>query len=248
MPAAAPTVTVTPQQASITSAQSLLVTVSVSTLTGDPTPTGSVVLTAGSFVSGAGVLSGGAVSFQVPAGALAVGPTEALSAVYTPDTAGSTYYLTATGTANVAVVKVTINLPSKLQGYKAQLAMLVAGVVTLIAGLKDLDGGFKSEQLDATDHGTNGWKARIPGLLDFDCTAKLDYICGDASQQALRNAVLSQQNIVVTLLPVDAAGSGAESWSGPATITDWKWDGKNTDLQGVQITLAGAGPFSVVTQ
>ncbi|MGA7887611.1 MAG: phage tail tube protein [Acidobacteriaceae bacterium] len=246
MAAVAPTVTVTPGQAQITNTQSLLVTVAVTGAAG--TPTGSVVLTAGSFTSGAGKLANGSVQFMVPPGALAVGPTEALTATYTPDTASSTNYTDATGTADVAVAALSVNLPSKLQGYKAQLSTLVNGVVTLIAGLKDLEGGFKSEQLDASDHGTSGWKARIPGLLDFDGSATLDYIEGDASQQSLRTSLLSQQLLTITLLPTDAAGSGAASYAGPVQITDWKWSGKNTELQSVQITFAGAGPFSVVAQ
>jgi predicted secreted protein len=246
MAAVAPTVTVTPGQAQITNTQSLLVTVGLSGASG--TPTGTVVLTAGTFTSGAGTLVNGAVQFMVPPGALAIGPTEALNANYTPDAASTANYTVATGTVNVAVVKVTVNLPSKLLGYKAQLAVLIAGVVTLVAGLKDVQGGFKVDQVDATDHGTNGWKARMSGLNDFEGTATLDFIAGDASQAFLRNAVLSQTPLTLTLLPIDAAGSGAESYTGPAIISDWKWSGKNADLQSVQITLAGAGPFSVVAQ
>lgn len=249
MPAVAPNVTVTPGQSQITKTQSLLVTVGVAgSGSNPPVATGTVVLTAGSFISGAGTLANGSVQFLVPPGALPVGPTEALSATYTPDTNSSANYTTATGTANVAVVAITVNLPAKLQGYKAQLAVLIAGVVTLIAGLKDLEGGFKSDQLDATDHGTNGWKARMPGLLDFEGSATLDYILGDASQKYLLNAVLNQSTLTITLLPTDASGSGADSYVGPAIITDFKWNGKNTDLQGVSLTLVGGGPFSVVAQ
>ena len=246
MAAVSPTVTVTPSQAQITNTQSLLVAVGVAGTAG--TPTGTVVLTAGTFASGAGTLVDGAVQFLVPPGALTVGPTEALTANYTPDAASTANYLVGTGTANVAVVKVTINLPSKLQGYKAQLAVLIAGVLTLVAGLKDVQGGFKVDQVDATDHGTNGWKARLPGLTDFEGSATLDFIAGDASQEFLRTAVLSQTPLSLTLLPVDAAGSGAESYYGTAIISDWKWSGKNADLQSVQITLTGAGPFSVAAQ
>ena len=117
-----------------------------------------------------------------------------------------------------------------------------------VAGLKDLEGAFTSEQLDATDHGNNGWKSRMNGLLDFDGSAKLDYIAGDTSQQYLRTAMLSQTAINITLLPEIAASSGEDSYQGSVIITDWKWDGKNTDVQGVQITMKGAGPFTVVPQ
>jgi predicted secreted protein len=140
--------------------------------------------------------------------------------------------------------------PHKLQGYKAQLQYTPAGggAAVTVAGLKDLEGGFTSEQLDATDHGNNGWKARMNGLLDFEGSAKLDYIAGDTSQQAIRSAMLSQTALTITLFPEIAAASGEDSYQGLVIITDWKWDGKNTDLQGVTVTMKGAGPFAVVAQ
>lgn len=140
--------------------------------------------------------------------------------------------------------------PHKLQGYKAQLQYTPSGggAAVTVAGLKDLEGGFTSEQLDATDHGNNGWKARMNGLLDFEGSAKLDHIAGDTSQQYLRTAMLTQAAVAILLLPEIAVGSGEDSYSGSVIITDFKWDGKNTDLQGVSITMKGAGPFTVVAQ
>ena len=246
MAAVAPTVTVTPSQSTVTNMQAFNVAIAVSGSAG--VPTGSVVLTAGSLALAAAVLVNGMANVVVPAGTQTVGSCS-MTAVYTPDSGSTAAYTTATSSAaTVTVVKVPVSLPQKLQGYKAQLAVLVAGVQTIIAGLKDLEGGFKAEQLDATDHGNNGWKSRLPGLLDFEGSAKLDYIAGDSSQKILANAVLNSTVLNIVLLPVDSASSGVDSWAGSIIITDWKWDGKNTDLQGVQVTLAGAGPFSVVTQ
>lgn len=140
--------------------------------------------------------------------------------------------------------------PHKLQGYKAQLQYTPAGggAAVTIAGLKELEGGFKADELDATDHGNNGWKSRLIGLLDFEGSAKLDYITGDTSQQALRSAILNSTPLAVTLFPEIAVGSGEDSYVGSVIITDFKWDGKNNDLQGIQITMKGAGPFTVNAQ
>jgi hypothetical protein len=93
--AAVPTVTVTPAAAAITTAQALSVTVTVG---GTPTPTGSVTLTSGSYSSGAVTLSGGSATINVPAGSLAAG-MDTLTATYTPDSASSAVYTSATGTS-----------------------------------------------------------------------------------------------------------------------------------------------------
>lgn len=140
--------------------------------------------------------------------------------------------------------------PHKLQGYKAQLQYTPSGggASVTVAGLKELEGGFTAEELDATDHGNNGWKARLIGLLDFSGSAKLDYITGDTSQNYLRTALLTSTVVDIVLLPESSTGSGEDSYVGSVIITDFKWDGKNNDLQGVSITMKGAGPFTVIAQ
>ena len=60
-----PTVTVTPGLSSITTVQSLSVTVAVNGGTGNPTPTGSVILTGGSYTSSAATLSSGSATIAV---------------------------------------------------------------------------------------------------------------------------------------------------------------------------------------
>lgn len=98
-----PTITVTPASPAVTSAQSLSVSVAVSGGTGDPAPTGSVILSSGAYASAATTLSGGSATINVPAGALALG-SNTLTAAYTPDS-GSAIYNTATGSS--AAVDVT---------------------------------------------------------------------------------------------------------------------------------------------
>jgi hypothetical protein len=101
---ATPTVTVTPGQASITTAQALSVTVSASGGTGNPRPTGSVKLSSGSYTSVTTTLTAGSATINIPAGSLAVG-SDTLTATYTPDSGSSSTYNGATGTAPVTVVQ-----------------------------------------------------------------------------------------------------------------------------------------------
>ena len=95
-----PTVVVTPGANTITSAQTLSVTVAVSGPTGSPVPTGSVTLTSGTYASGAATLSGGTAQLSIPAGVLPTG-SDTLIAVYAPDQASSAIYNDGAGTGAV---------------------------------------------------------------------------------------------------------------------------------------------------
>ena len=104
-----PTLTVSPSPASITTAQGLTVTIGVSGGSGNPTPTGSVVLTSGSYNSAATTLTSGSAAINIPAGSLATG-TDTLTVSYTPDSAGSTTYNSATGSNTVSVTAATVQV------------------------------------------------------------------------------------------------------------------------------------------
>jgi len=95
-----PTVAVTLGSSSITTAQPLSVTVAVS---GTPTPTGSVILSSGSYSSAATTLTSGNASITIPAGSLATG-SNTLTANYTPDSNSSSTYSSATGTSSPVTV------------------------------------------------------------------------------------------------------------------------------------------------
>jgi hypothetical protein len=100
--AVAPTVGVAPASGTITTAQSLSVVVTVVGTSGGATPTGSVVLTSGTYTSAATTLSNGSATINVPAGSLAAG-SDTLTATYTPDSGSSAAYKSASGTASVTV-------------------------------------------------------------------------------------------------------------------------------------------------
>jgi len=102
---AAPTVTLTPASTSITSTQSLSVTIVAAGSSGNPT--GSVTVSNGTYTSSAATLSSGTATIVIPAGSLASGTTS-LTATYTPDSGGSISYSSATSTAvSVTVTKGT---------------------------------------------------------------------------------------------------------------------------------------------
>ena len=102
-PKTTPTVTVTPASFAITTAQSLSVADYCQRRYGNPVPTGSVTLSSGAYSSAATALASGAATVNVPAGSLAVG-SDTLTASYTPDSASSSAYNTATGTSSAVTV------------------------------------------------------------------------------------------------------------------------------------------------
>ena len=105
-PKATPTVTETLSASTLATAQALVVTIGVSGGSGNPTPSGTVILTGGGYTSAAVTLSGGNATVNIPAGSLAVG-VDSLTASYTPDASSSSIYNTATGSNSVTVTTVT---------------------------------------------------------------------------------------------------------------------------------------------
>lgn len=232
-----PTVTVTPSPTTVTAVQAVAVAVAV-TGTG-ATPTGTVKITSGAFASAAVPLVAGAASIAIPPGALAVG-VNALATTYTPDVTSDAIYAGATGTANVTVTAVSVT-PCKLQGYKAQVGYVpvAGGAMQVLAGLKDIDGEFKADELDSSDH-SGPWHGRMLGMLDFSGTAKCDYIAGDAGQEGFLQALLNQTPLQIYLFPKQGTGSGVDQYVGQVVIPSYKWSGKMKDLQDATFSLANA--------
>jgi Chitobiase/beta-hexosaminidase C-terminal domain/PASTA domain/Galactose oxidase, central domain len=105
-----PAVAVTPSQTSITTTQSTMVTVTVSGGSGNPTPTGSVTLSGGSYTSAATTLTSGSAMIVIPAGTLSAG-SYTFQGSYMPDSNSSSIYKSASGTAS-SLVNVSLTTPS----------------------------------------------------------------------------------------------------------------------------------------
>ncbi|MGO8933953.1 MAG: choice-of-anchor D domain-containing protein [Terracidiphilus sp.] len=96
------TVAVTPSAFNVTTAQAFTVTVAVGGANGEPTPTGSVVLTSGTYNLGTAALASGTATIDIAPGALAVG-TDNIIAMYAPDSASDEIYASALGENTVTV-------------------------------------------------------------------------------------------------------------------------------------------------
>jgi uncharacterized repeat protein (TIGR03803 family) len=135
-PPVAPTVALTLSASSITTEQALTVTVAVKGPSGDPTPTGSVTLTSGSYSSAAVSLSSGNGIITVPGRSLTAG-SDTLTVHYTPDSASSLNYISATGTSSMTVTKVTPSV-----GLTLSSSSIITGqVLTVTVAVSSSSGG-----------------------------------------------------------------------------------------------------------
>jgi hypothetical protein len=131
---ASPTVTVASASNTIGSDQPLSVAVTVTGVSGLSMPTGTVILTSGSYSSLATVLgNSGSATMVIPAGSLLAGSAR-LTASYTPDAGSSKLYASASGTANIMVtpqvaptVSVTPSLQSLSTAQPLNVTVKVAG-------------------------------------------------------------------------------------------------------------------------
>jgi hypothetical protein len=123
----------------------------------------------------------------------------------------------------------------------AQLGYVPAagGPMQILAGLKDLDGEFKADELDSSDHG-GSWKGRMLGLLDFTATAKCDYIAGDAGQEGFLQALINRTPLQIYLFPKQGTGSGVDQYVGTVVIPSFKWSGKMKDLEDATFSLSNS--------
>jgi len=168
-----PAVAVTPSSASITTAQALSVTVAVSGGTGNPTPTGSITLTSGSYTSAVATLSGGDASITIPAGSLAAG-----SATLTATYAGDPNYTAATGTASVTVTAGTF----AITGTAVTVAAGASTGNTSIITLTPVDGFTGNVALTATAT-TSPSGSTLPPTFSFGTTTPVS-ITGAAAGTA----------------------------------------------------------------
>jgi len=165
-----PGVTMALASTNITAAQSLTVQIAVRGGTADPTPTGSVTLTSGTYASSSTALSSdGGTSITIPAGALAVG-TDTLTANYTPDSDSSAIYTSAPGTASVTVTQApppsfavgsaSVTLyPGATTGNAANISVTPAGGFT---GSVTLTAAITSSPAGAQDLPTLSFGATTP--------------------------------------------------------------------------------------
>lgn len=130
------TVTVAPSATNLTTAQAFTVTVTVSGAIGEPTPTGVVALTSGTYNLGTATLAGGSATINILPGALAAG-MDTIEAVYTPDYASALLYAAGSGDNSVTV---TASSTSTAPATATAIATGVTAATATLAGTVNPNG------------------------------------------------------------------------------------------------------------
>jgi len=229
----APLVSVSPSASSITTASSLQVSIAVSGSAG--TPSGSVVLSSGSYASSATPLSAGTASVTIPSGSLAVG-TDTLRASFTPDSASSSKYLAAAGTASVTVtnpvatpsVTVTPATSSITTAQSLSVAVAVSGSAGTPTGSVVLSGGGYTSSASTLSSGQATITIPAGSLTAGSDTLTAQYTpdssstssYGSASGTASVTVTQAPKTATVTVTPEETTHPYAENLIVAATVKD----------------------------
>jgi sugar lactone lactonase YvrE len=130
------TVAVTPSSLNVTTALAFTVTIVVAGANGEPTPTGTIVLTSGTYNLGTATLTNGSATIDIPPGALAVG-TDNIDAMYAPDNTSNQIYASALGENTVTV---TASSTSTAPATATAVATAVTATAATLAGTVNPNG------------------------------------------------------------------------------------------------------------
>lgn len=245
-----PTVLVTPASQDINTQQSLNVTVAVSGGTSDPSVTGSVSLTSGSYRSGAQALTNGSTTVNFPAASLMPG-TDTLSATYTPDAGSSSVYASASGSSVVNVNRITPTVSVTPASTTIDTAQDLPVIVALSAlsgeaiptGSVELSGGGFTSSSTALSNGSA--KITIPAgaLAVGSDILSATYTADSASANIYSTANGSSAAVSVRLISnvMVGASTGLPVTDQPLGMNIAVWDDIDAYRAGIQNGFSAAG-------
>jgi hypothetical protein len=172
-----PTVTVT-SATDIPATQPLTVTIAASGGNGNSAPTGSVTLTGSGYSSAITPLAAGSATITVPANSLSAG-TDTLTATYTPDTASSGKYASATGTESVTVTSASSTTPTLAFSASIYYVSQSAGSVTLTVNRTGDSSGEVSVNY------TSGGNTAVQGTDYTVANGALTWAAGDTTPKTI---------------------------------------------------------------
>jgi len=165
-----PSVLVSPASSTIGASDTLQVSITVNG--SKSTPTGAVVLSSGSYTSASTTLSAGSASITITAGALAFG-IDTLTVVYSPDTASSSTYDSAKGTATVSLpTAVSVDQATMGKAVTDQiLGMNLAAWYDLVTNQTAVQNALSSAGIKAVRWPGGSWSDIYHWSTNTNCSA-----------------------------------------------------------------------------
>jgi len=233
-----PTVAATPSATSITPFQAVTVAVSVSGGTGNPTPTGTIALTSGTYASSATTLGGGNATIDIPAGSLSAG-SDILTVKYTPDAASSSTYGAATVLISVDVTLIAPTLTATPSSSSITTAQPLTVTVAVAGGSGDptptgaigLQGvGYFSGAVELT--GGSASIGILAGMLPAGNNTLNVYYTPDEQSSPIYNQAAAQTYVKVT---------ATAPYTPTVTVTPSLSTGAQAEPLPVTIAVTGTG-------
>lgn len=132
---------------------------------------------------------------------------------------------------------------AKIRGYEGQLYYTPAGGARkLYANISDWEFDIKADEIDFSDHSTQGWKDKATGLKEFSGTIKAMAIAGGVDQHAFFDAIFAATDLVGDFRPQDV--TGGDNYVGTISITGYKAGAPNSGAQAIDITFTGRGALT----
>ncbi len=248
-----PTVTVTPAASVLTSAQSLSVVVTVANpVSGGSVPTGTVVLSSGSYTSAAATLVGGAASITVPAGALASGP-DTLTATYTPDSTGTGIFVGATGSAQVTVGTPAVptgTLTPPALNFTATSGSTSAAQTVQFTNTGSVAIGISGVTLTGTGAASFAETSSCGTSLPAGYSCNISVIFTPSSVSSFSATLSVADNATGSPQTVSLSGTGTAvpapiASLTPVSLTFTATSGSTSAVQTAQLTNSGSAPLTI---
>lgn len=132
---------------------------------------------------------------------------------------------------------------TKIRGYEGQLYYTVgSGTKTLYANVTDIELDIKADEIDFSDHSTQGWKDTAPGLKAFSGTIKAMSKSLGTDEDAFFDAIVNSTDLTLEFRPQDV--TAGRSYTGTIGITDYKAGAPNSGAQVVDISFVGRGALT----
>lgn len=135
----------------------------------------------------------------------------------------------------------------KLTGDLAQTSVGASGSELQTLGLMDWEITFKLKTVDATTTDDSAWESSLPSSASWTATAKFCYLDGDTSQETNVRATIGQaERTAVKWNFFTDPTPGIDSYTGTAFIDSIKFGAGTGKLVGMDVTLKGTGPLTIV--